>query len=469
VPMEEAMAIALKSLRRALGARARDERGSVLLEALASAALLSIAVIAVMAGVDGATASSARDKANSVAAQLAEQDQERMRAMRFVDLSNHRRTQALDVRGATYTVDSRADWIRDAGGNTENCTSDATQSDYLRIRSTVTSEIVGNATRPVVIDSLVAPPVATFGPDDGTLTVKLVDRDDQPLANINVSISGPRNLSDVTNSAGCAIFGFIPAGDYDIGLNQPGWITDKPNPSGTVQAGETTVTTVRYDEAAHANTTFYTRYAPTLGGTIADQRARGWTLSAANQAIVGTPRTFDAAPAPVETISADLFPFVSGWSLYSGSCLDTDADKTNDPSSRVPTYFTSHPDSFEAFDPAETAAKRVLQPAVLLQVVNNNVPVPAGTTVRARSTVSGCTQVFALETTTSTLGQGFVTKAAGTSGIPFDPSLPFGEYEFCVPLNGNRRAVATIANTNPDGTTVQRLDVANVQSGMTCP
>jgi type II secretory pathway pseudopilin PulG len=220
----------------------RDERGSILLEALASAVLLAVLTLAVMQEVDGATASSGRNKARTVAAQLAEQDQERMRGMRFLDLSNYRSSRPVPVDGVAYTVDSRTDWIRDATGGTESCTNDSTQSNYLRLRSTVTSSIVGSATKPVVIDSLLAPQVDTFGPDQGTLAVKLLDRDGNPVAGKNVTIDGnATTLSDVTNSVGCAIFGFITKGDYTVSLPTPGWVSDKPIPTGKVIAGQVNV------------------------------------------------------------------------------------------------------------------------------------------------------------------------------------------------------------------------------------
>ena len=102
----------LRTLHARLTARVgdlRDERGSILLEALASAVLLAVLTLAVLQEVDGATASSARNKARTVAAQLAEQDQERMRGMRFIDLSNYRDSNTVPVDGVAFTVDSRTD------------------------------------------------------------------------------------------------------------------------------------------------------------------------------------------------------------------------------------------------------------------------------------------------------------------------------------------------------------------------
>ena len=134
-------------------------------------------VLGVLAGIDGAAGSSGREKARSVAGTLAEQDQERMRGMRAVDLSNYAYNRDVTVGTATYNVDSESDWIRDNTGGTVSCTNSSAQADYLRIRTTVTSSTVGKRTAPVQIDSLVAPPVGAVGTNQGTLAVQVNDRD----------------------------------------------------------------------------------------------------------------------------------------------------------------------------------------------------------------------------------------------------------------------------------------------------
>ena len=69
--------------------RCSDPSGFALIEAIVAAAIFAILVLGVLAGIDGAAGSSGREKARSVASALAEQDQERMRGMRAVDLSNY--------------------------------------------------------------------------------------------------------------------------------------------------------------------------------------------------------------------------------------------------------------------------------------------------------------------------------------------------------------------------------------------
>ena len=442
----------------------RDERGSILLEALASMVLLAVLTLAVLQEVDGATASSGRNKARTVAAQLAEQDQERMRGMRFIDLSNYRYSRAVPVDGVGYTVDSRTDWIRDATGATESCTNDTTQSSYLRIRSTVTSNIVGTQTRPVVIDSLLAPQVDTFGPDEGTLAVKLLDRDAQPLVGKNVTITGQsRTLSDVTNSVGCAIFAYIPKGDYTVSLPAPGWVTDKPIPTGKVIAGQVNVLSINYDQAATVTASFKTKLP---ADTAATTPVVGWKLNADNAGFGGIPATTAATPtAPAAQITApDLFPFKTNYSFYSGDCQGPAPEEFNDPTKKTPAYYATHP-GLQALNPGDNVALDVVQPAVTLKVLNNGAPATNATLV-VKSTSSQCTAAFPMVVGTD----GLIRKPA-TATASYDPSLPFGRYTIAVTVPSRGTKTVTVDNWNAAGAicTVMDVSAGGPSGGATCP
>jgi Tfp pilus assembly protein PilV len=95
----------------ALSSRLSDERGVTLVETLISTVILAIVVGAVLTTIDASGRTAAVNKNRSVAATLAEQDQQRMRAMTPTALAGH--TLAQDLRpegpgGPTYHVDSRA-------------------------------------------------------------------------------------------------------------------------------------------------------------------------------------------------------------------------------------------------------------------------------------------------------------------------------------------------------------------------
>ena len=138
-----------------------SEAGFALIEVIVSAAVLAIVALAVLSGIDGATASTAREKARAVAATLAEQDQERLRSYRFDEL-----TKLVGAAGADRELNvdgvELQRQVRGHAGHrrtpTPGCgAAGAKQNEYLHIISTVTSAMVGVRIAPVKIESLVAP------------------------------------------------------------------------------------------------------------------------------------------------------------------------------------------------------------------------------------------------------------------------------------------------------------------------
>src|SRR5918992_1657314 len=142
---------------------ARSQEGFALMEVVVSSAVLIIVALGVLAAQDAISGTAGANKARTVAATLAEEDQERLRGMKTISISGYRETRTVPVSGVNYTVVSKAEWIRDATGETISCTSEQGQVNYLRITSTVSSLITGAAVKPVVLNSLVAPPAGTSG------------------------------------------------------------------------------------------------------------------------------------------------------------------------------------------------------------------------------------------------------------------------------------------------------------------
>jgi type II secretory pathway pseudopilin PulG len=108
----------IRFILRRLAARldVRSQVGSMLIEVMVGAILVVLTSAAVLDGLNGAQDTGQRNKARSVSASLAQEDQERMRAMPIDDLSNYHDSRTVSVSTAPYTVDSRADWVRDSTG-----------------------------------------------------------------------------------------------------------------------------------------------------------------------------------------------------------------------------------------------------------------------------------------------------------------------------------------------------------------
>ena len=84
-----------------------QEQGSLLVEVMVGAIVLSIATFAVLDGLEGAQAVGAKNKQRSTSSTLAQQDIERLRAYPINALSNLTQTRTVDVQGVDYTVESK--------------------------------------------------------------------------------------------------------------------------------------------------------------------------------------------------------------------------------------------------------------------------------------------------------------------------------------------------------------------------
>jgi type II secretory pathway pseudopilin PulG len=422
------------------------EEGWALVETLVSAVLLIVIALAITSSLDTASDASAENKQRSIAAALAEQDQERMRGMDPTALSNYHppARPVTTPDGGIYTVTSRADWIRDSSGDVESCTQNTTQSDYLRITSTVTSTSVGTDTKPVVSRGIVTPAVGTFGAGLGTFTVQVVDRNDAKVSNMNVSTSGTRVLSDLTNSLGCAIFGYVPIGPYTGTASATGWVDRDGNPtasaSATVTQGTVAMVQVVYDQAG------------SLAVTLdADAPQPGGTRLNISQPAFPTPRTLTPAiGAGNDALTINnLFPFAtSRYNVYAGTC--TDADPSRYTGETVPSTLVT------PGNPATPLSVHL--PRITVNVKKGGLAQAA--TVRVASTVSGCGADVGTASTDPTTGQAVIP-------------MPYGHYTICaVNSAGNKATVGTVFtpvnNTASAGVTAPQVNLGTT-GGLTCP
>ena len=163
----------------------------MLIEVMIGAVILALATTAVLNGIDGAQKTGGRNKARSVAAALAEQDQERMRSLPVSSLVPYVTAplvRTVKVKGVDYSVKSLATWATDPGGVTTSCSSTTKTQANLRIVSQVTSPLTRGT---VDLASLVTPPPgAGFSTGEGRIIVKVVDRDQAAIAGAAVSLSG---------------------------------------------------------------------------------------------------------------------------------------------------------------------------------------------------------------------------------------------------------------------------------------
>ena len=406
--------------------RLKDDRGFTMIEAIVSCMLLVIVALGVLKGLDTAQRSSGREKGRAVAAALTEQDQERLRAFRAVDLADYDETRTVVVNKAPYKIVSRGDWISDATGGTASCNNTGAEADYMRVTTTTTSGLINSPIPPITMSSLVAPPAGAFGINQGTLGVQVNDRDGVGRPGVPVTISGPVSDTNVTNAAGCAIFASIPVGSYDASVNELGSVDHDGNSPGTVTGtvtnGTVSVSTLEFDKAASVAVTFDTELR-TGGPPVL---TTGTQLAASNAGVTSPfagLRTFGSPGARVAAITVTgLFPFKDGYGLFGGGCPNAD------PTKYIPDYYDNFPNAFIQTDPGVASPPaRVRLPSINLKVTHGGAAPTAKyltAKILVKSKSGGCDEEWR-----------FTGAAAiDATGWMVTPALPFGEYEICVSL-----------------------------------
>jgi Tfp pilus assembly protein PilV len=419
----------------------RNQDGAVLLEVVFSTLVVAIVTTAVLKGVEGSVKTTVENRERSVAAQLAEQDQERMRSYKATSLDGYSQSRTVTVRGLNYTVASSTQWIYDSSG-TKSCTSDTSQASYLKLMTTVTPVKEGP---PVSATSLLTPPNGTFSTDKGSLAVMITDRNGAARPNIPVAINGNGvSDSDTTNSSGCANFYYIPTGNYTVTPSAPGLVDRTGDASPTITAGvvggQSTLTTIELDVPATVNITFDTKVGTNAAVGASSQYARIESSGLASPGFL--PATFsgtysNATPPNTFTFSS-LYPFTSGYAAFGGNC-----DK-NDPTNWNGTYTANA----TAVSPGGTHSIVARLPAINIQVKRGTTSTGATTytsaTVKVTPTDSGCTATFPTQTSNGT------GPSSSVAALP-KPGYPWGNYNVCA-SDGTKKATVAIANTNANGT-----------------
>jgi Tfp pilus assembly protein PilV len=410
--------------------RIHAESGFALIEVVVSAALLMIVAAGVLAGIDGPSAVAAKSEARSQGAALAQQDQERLRSKPISQLSGLTQTRSVPVGNppVTYSVYSKVIWVRDSN-DTSSCTVpvDDTSGDYLKITSRVTPP-AGNGA-PVELNSLLAAPGGTYAATKGDLAVRLTDQADQPVVGQSVSITGPQSMSVPTNSEGCAVFGAITQGTYNVSFSRAGWV----NPAGVsnvvlstaVNAGSTNLVNHRYAQQATIVATVDTA----VNGVVSNSPAKAVTVS--NGGIPTGTRVFTASTGTQYTFTLNgLFPFTDGYAVWAGGCT----------SGNPLTY--SRPGVTATPLPGGSVPVTLRQPAIH-PTQATNVPgygtftFPQGVSVMYTSTDSGCNEVY--------------SQVTNSSGKVPNPGVPYGNYKLCASYGGARARLEPYVNNTVAG------------------
>jgi hypothetical protein len=434
-----------------LGLRARGkaaaEDGFAMMEVLVSAGVLVLVVLGILAGLDAVSRAAGGNQARTVAATLAELDQERLRGLPTGDLDKldeiESTTRKVKVGKVEYTIKSEAQWVTDTTGTEISCSLVPGEGAYLRITSTVTSPITGAAVKPVVLSSIVAP-----RPGKGTLTAMVKNAAGQPVAGMGVQAVGPTPNTKTTNADGCAVFDESEAGSYVLKLNTTGWVDrdgiTAAQKGATVSAGNLTTVELIYDRKSSITVAVKTK----RPGATAEIPDVSTGVIAAHTGLSTGFKLVSASPAASSFLFDPMFPFTTPYQLYSGSCTG------NDPTKYIANYFTTRLSSTAQLTPGgATVNADVLEPAIDVTIKYTT----SGGTVEWPGSGSGIVYAYpktaGCGTARITLGS---TTNDGSGKIP-NPGLPFGTYDICAQMtrtNGTvRKASWTgVVNQNVNGT-----------------
>jgi len=424
----------------------RGQDGSFLVEALVSAAIIVIVGLGVLEMIDRSARLGGQQRAQAVAGNVAQSEQEQVRALPLDEQSNLRRTTTRTIDGVTYTIATRSDWVNDASADAQ-CTTPGASVDYMKLSTVVTWPQISTR-KPFELESLITPPVRSFTTGQGALAVQVLDRNGVGVPGVQLGLSGPTTLSDTTSDSGCVMWGYLGAGSgYSIRFSgPPGYVApdgsqvvDKP---ATVTSEQTTNVALQYDRGGTISTSFTTRRTTTSAVTATNPLFAHVTHSGAG----GISRSF---PVSADRLTTDLlFPFTSPYSIHADTCA---ASEVPIPAPTPSPAFPSAPGpvTATATPGATTTTTAMRLPAVNLKVTASGTPVE-GADVRV---TTACGTVY--------------HRTTASTGLIDDPGFPFGNLTICV-SNGVRRREVTQANTNFNGPSVLTVDIRSTDPSGTC-
>jgi type II secretory pathway pseudopilin PulG len=402
-------------LARARARAIRGEEGLTIIELMVALTVFALVMTAVASILGTSLITTANNRNRSVAANLAAQEMEIVRATEFTQLPVGQVTSTQIVDGVLFTTTRESEWIsQDAeSGACDGQSGDALA--FLRVDVTVTWPIMSGVL-PVNSKTVITPPVGAYDPNSGHLAVSVFDRDAQPQASVPVTITGPVTQSQSTTTDGCAFFAYLPVGTYDVELSSPGFVDGQGNANPTQTTTVSVGTTVRVEfDYDLASTLSLTLQAPGGGSP-----PNGLPVTIRNTKLLpGETKVIPGVPGNTRTVP-NLFPYSDGYQVWAGSCADADPEGLRSDGSSF--YPGASRDPAISVQPGLTSNGTVtLQKTTVIVLDKNGVPVVGATVTILHNPDNLCASGEAFTFPVVTNGAGQTTAA-----------LPFGTWLFRV-------------------------------------
>jgi len=411
------------------------QEGFIIIEVLVSALILAIVAGAVLTLITATTRGAAAQRDRSVAYDLAQADQARLRTLRVSEINgNEARTSSRKSNGTEYTVVSERQYVNHKA-NAVSCAKGTETPDTVELTSTVSSPTMQ---RPVVLKSVVSPSTGSLNPNYGTLDFHVANALDEPVAGVTVTLAGGR--SGTTRAEGCTIFPSLPKGTYAVLYEGKGLINEEGKNTWseniTVVPGEvkSPESPLRWDRPATLRPEFV--YVEPVTGTLHPAPVDSMYVVNATS---GKPATVIGIPgvSPRNAIQVDeaVFPFKSPaeYTVYAGSC--TSNNPGTEGANKEGLYSAVVP-------PASVLTPQIHVPALELTVTTKSGPEGKTGTEQILSGVTVTLTDLKCKSSGINVKRSYVTNAEGHLSTSktgaTEAGVPFGTYKVC--------ALATMPN-----------------------
>lgn len=421
------------------------EAGLTLIELLVALTIFAILAGGIVMLIDSGLALARNNRNRTIAANLASQEMDKVRQTAFTALPVGLVATDVAVDGVHYIVNRDSEWVNN-NSTTGACDSANAAPKVLRVSVDVTWPDM-RGVLPARSATVLTPPVGSYDPNTGHISVKVRDRDAVLLGAVPVRVVGPGIDRIVTTtdalgtSPGCAFFTFLPAGTYTVSLGLAGYVDRQGNASPFQTAGVTVgaVSSVAfdYDQAA----TFQLTFATPDGGTPVS----GLPLTLGNTAFLPAGTKIYTGTGLARSIT-NLYPASDGYAVWAGDCADADPEG-KDASANA--YWPG-----AQRDPAlETTAGGVTTGTVILRSVDveyQEISAPDGsdTVVALHAADNGCPsgETLTLATFTDNTGNARV-------------ALPYGTWTLQVPGHSPSSGSWPTVSLNPTAGSVPQVEV----------